>query len=219
MILLINVGFYLATVVHSSRSGTGGGMDVDGTTLFDFGAKFGPAIFAGQWWRLITAGFLHGGLLHIGMNLWVLFDLGAQVEEHFGTSRYLVVYFVSNMTAFLTSTYWAPRTLSIGASGALFGLIGAMLALSIRDRSLYGATLRRQYIRWAIYGLLFGLLPGIDNSAHLGGLAGGFVIGFICGEPGYSKAVERIWQIAASVAVGITAFAFAQMFLWLASPK
>src|SRR5579863_257236 len=99
MILLINTGFYIATVLYSSKTGGRGSfMALDWQTLFDFGAKDGQAIFAGgQWWRLITAGFLHGGLVHILMNSWVLFDLGAQVEETYGTSRYLVTYFVSTI--------------------------------------------------------------------------------------------------------------------------
>jgi rhomboid protease GluP len=175
MILLINTGFYIATVVHSSRAGGGSGLDIDAATLFDFGAKYRPAILAGQWWRLITAGFLHGGLLHILMNSWVLFDVGAQVEESFGTSRYLVLYFISNITGFLASSYWSA-SLSIGASGAIFGLIGAMIAMGVRDRSAYGAAVRRLYMRWAIFALVMSLLPGIDMGAHIGGLVGGFVV-------------------------------------------
>src|SRR5580698_4105009 len=126
MILLINTGLYIATVVHSSQSGGGSGLDIDSATLFDFGAKYRAAIMAGQWWRLITAGFLHGGLLHILMNSWVLFDLGAQVEEHYGTPRYVVIYFVSTITGFLASTYWSAA-LSIGASAGILGLVGAMI--------------------------------------------------------------------------------------------
>ncbi len=91
LILLINTGLYVATAIHSSRAGGGTGLDIDAATLFDFGAKYRAAIMAGQWWRLITAGFLHGGVLHILMNSWVLFDVGAQVEESFGTSRFLLI--------------------------------------------------------------------------------------------------------------------------------
>jgi rhomboid protease GluP len=218
MILLINTGLYIATAVHSARAGGGTGLDIDAATLFDFGAKYRAAIIAGQWWRLITAGFLHGGVLHILMNSWVLFDVGAQVEESFGTSRFLVLYLVSNVTGFLASTYWSA-SLSIGASGAIFGLIGAMIALGVRDRSAYGAAIRRLYMRWAVFALVMSLLPGIDMGAHLGGLAGGFAIAYFAGTPTYSVTVERIWKIAAGIAVGVTAVAFVQMFFWLASPK
>jgi rhomboid protease GluP len=219
MILLINTGLYIATVLHSQQSGAGGGLDLDGQTLINFGAKYLPGIEMGQWWRLITAGFLHGGLLHIFMNSWVLFDVGAQVEGDFGVARYLVIYFVSNITGFLASLYASPRTLSIGASAAIFGLIGAMIGMGVRDRSAYGAAVRRLYVRWAIFALVMSLLPGIDIWAHLGGLAGGFVTAFICGTPGYSRAIERVWQIAAGVALGVTALAFVNMFFGLVSAR
>src|SRR5437764_14541997 len=129
---------------------------------------------AGQWWRLITAGFLHGGLIHILMNSWVLFDLGAQVEEAYETSRYITFYIFSTITGFYASYYWSPGVPSIGASAGIFGLIGAMIALGFREKSAYGAELRSLYIRWAVYGLLLGdlsIMP-VDNAAHIGRLAG-----------------------------------------------
>jgi rhomboid protease GluP len=224
MILLLNTGLYLAMLLRSSK-GSEFNMDLDGRTLYEFGAKFGPAIYAGQWWRLITAGFLHGGILHILMNSWALFDLGVQVEETYGTSRYLVLYFATNITGFFASMLWAPGTLSIGASAAIFGLIGAMIALGLRDRSAWGAQVRAVYSRWAMYGLLFGLLSifgigiNIDNAAHMGGLAGGFALGFVAGRPGYSLAIERIWQVAAAICIIFTAYAFGQVFLRLLADR
>jgi rhomboid protease GluP len=215
MILLINTGLYVATVLYSQRHGGAGGLDLDGRTLFDFGAKHREAILAGQWWRLITAGFLHGGLFHILMNSWVLFDLGAQVEETYSSPRMIVIYLVSTFTGFLASFYWSPA-LSIGASAGIFGFIGAMIALGVRDRSAIGAAMRAFYVRWAIYGLLMGLLPffATDNAAHIGGLAGGFVVAYIAGTPGYSRIIERLWQIAMVFALIITGVAFLQMFIW-----
>lgn len=204
VIMLINTGFYIAMYLRS------GSADFDLRTLIDFGAKFSPAIAAGQWWRLITAGWLHGGILHILMNMWVLFDLGAQVEEAFGTSRYLFIYFVANIAGFIASLYLIPG-LSVGASAAIFGLIGAMIALGVRDRSSYGSAVRSVYMRWAIYGLVLSVLPGTDWAAHLGGLAGGFLAGLVTGTPGISAAIERAWQLAAGVAVAITALAFYDM--------
>jgi rhomboid protease GluP len=221
LILLINTGMYLATVLYSTRTEAhGGGLELDGQTLALFGAKWVPGILAGQWWRFITAGFLHGGIMHILMNTWVLFDLGAQVEETYGGSRYIVLYLVSTVTGFLASFYWSP-TLSIGASAGLCGLIGAMIALGVRDRSSFGAGMRRHYIQWAIYILMIGLLPffAVDNAAHIGGLAGGFIVGYIAGTPGFSTAIERIWQIAAGVAVAVTGLAFYNVFMSVLSAK
>jgi rhomboid protease GluP len=216
LILLINTGLFLAMMVFSSKMGWGGGMDMDGRVLFAFGAKYREAIIAGQWWRLITAGFLHGGLLHILMNSWVLFDLGTQVEQSFGTNRYVTIYLFSTVTGFLASFYWSAA-LSIGASAGIFGLIGAMIAMGVRDKSSYGSAVRSLYVRWAMYGLLMGLLPifATDNAAHLGGIAGGFALAYVAGTPGYSRAVEQVWKFVMIAAVAITVVGFAQWFLWL----
>ena len=219
MILLVNTGMYIATVLYSIRAGVGGGMDIDGRVLYAFGGKFFPyGLDLHQWWRLVTAGFLHGGLLHIGMNMWVLYDLGVQVEETYGTARYLVFYFIATVCGFLASAWWS-QSLSIGASAGIFGLIGAMIAMGVRDRSAYGAAVRSIYGRWAMYGLAMGILPSffgisfMDNAAHLGGISSGFVVAYIAGTPRLAGAGEKLWRGAAAVALALTALAFIEMFL------
>ncbi len=216
LILLINTGLYLATMLRTTQEGASGFQDPSLQTLVDFGAKYAPYIFGrGEWWRLITAGFLHGGLLHILMNSWVLFDLGPQVNEAFGTPRFLSIYLISSVTGFLASLYFSPAV-SIGASAALCGLIGAMIALGTRDRSAWGAAIRRHYIQWMIYLVIFGLvIPQVDNAAHLGGLAGGFMIAYLAGTPGFSEGVENFWRIVAGVCLAAAGYAFFQMFLHL----
>ena len=222
MILLINFALYAATALYSMRSGNESAVcGIDARTLFDFGASYRQAVYLGQWWRLITAGFLHGGILHILMNSWVLFDVGAQVEEIYGASRLVVFYFVATVCGFLASTMWSA-TLSVGASAGLFGLIGAMIALGVTHRSAMGDAIRGLYVRWAIYGLLIGLLPGlhIDNAAHIGGLAGGFAVAFVAGVPNRTRTVgERVWRVAAMACVAITAVSFVQMYMWFATTR
>jgi rhomboid protease GluP len=220
LILLINTGMYLATMLRTQQQQGGSGFgDPSMQTLVDFGAKYAPFIFyRGEWWRLITAGYLHGGLLHIGMNSWVLFDLGPQVNQTFGTPRFLSIYFISSVTGFLASLYWSP-SVSIGASAGLCGLIGAMIAFGTRERSAFASAIRRQYIQWVIYLLIFGLLPGfnVDNAAHLGGLAGGFVVAYLAGTPGFSEAKENFWRLAAGLSLALTGWAFFEMFMHLTS--
>ncbi len=226
LFMLVNCGLYIATVLYAMRAGQGGGFaDLDLNTLRDFGGKDGYDIFVmGQYWRLVVAGFLHGGLLHIGMNMLGLFYVGVQVEEAYGTARYIVFYFLTTVGGFLASALWAPNVLSIGASAGIFGLIGAMIALGVRDRSAYGALIRSMYVRWAIYGLAFGILPSLigisvmDNAAHLGGIATGFAVGYVAGIPRPQRpAIETFWRAAAGIALALTAFSFVQMFLWLSS--
>ena len=218
MILLINLGLYAATALYSSRSGEGGWMNVDGRTLFAFGAKYREAIYDGQWWRLITAGFLHGGAMHILMNSWVLFDVGAQVEQIYGARRLVVIYFVSTVGGYMASTILSD-SLSIGASAGLCGLIGAMIALGVRYKSSVGSAIRGFYMRWVMYILVIGLIVrGIDNYAHVGGLAAGFGCAYLAGLPSVVESLkERAWRSACYAALLATGYAFFQMFVWFRS--
>jgi rhomboid protease GluP len=215
MLLVVNASMYLAMSLYNSNF-----MDFDFRTLYLFGAKFREFILMGQWWRLVTAGFLHGGLFHIAMNSWVLYDLGAQIDEVYGTSRFVIIYFVSTIGGFAASTYWSDAP-SVGASAGLCGFIGAMIALGMRSNTSMGAAIRGTYIRWAIYIFLFGLLPyfRVDNAAHLGGLAAGFGTAYITGTPRLTNSsTEQAWRIAAWVCGAITLYCFWRMYLNFSNP-
>ncbi len=209
LLLIINGGLFLATSMLPGGSN-------NPAVLYVFGAKESQAIFEGhEWWRLVTAGFLHGGFTHILMNGWVLMDLGAQIEMVFGPARLIVFYLVTSVCGFLLSAWWSP-VLSIGASAALFGFIGAMIALGVANPSSVGRMIRSTYTRWALYGLAYGFIPifHVDNAAHIGGLASGFVLGYFAGIPAHSTyAKERLWQIAAGVCVLITLVSFYMVYL------
>ena len=217
LILMINSALFAATLVLSLKKSGDAFWSIDGYVLYAFGAKHSLSVLAGgQWWRLVTAGFLHGGVLHLFMNSWALYDLGAQVEEIFGTARLLVIYLVSSVLGFLASCFWS-RSLSIGASAALFGLIGTMLVYGHRNRSLLGQAMKAVYTRWAIYGLLFGLMPGlnVDNAAHLGGLAAGAALGYLA-DARRSVALDWLWKASAGFAILLAAASF--LLAWLRSP-
>jgi rhomboid protease GluP len=215
IILLINFGLYAATALFAMRHGHEGAfVNLDNRTLIAFGASL-PHGYQ-QWWRLITAGFLHGGILHILMNSWVLLDLGAQVEQIYGARRLIVIYFAATVFGFLASSYWNAG-IAVGASAGIFGLIGAMIALGVRHKSPMGSAIRGFYVRWAIWGLALSFFPGVDIAAHLGGLAAGFACGYLAGTPRlFESWSERLWQAASYVCLLITAYAFVQMYLWFA---
>jgi len=214
IILIINTALFAATSLYSMRTGA-----PENATLMLFGAKLPFSYMQGEWWRLVTAGFLHGGLLHILMNSWVLFDIGAEVEMIYGTSRFIVFYFVSTVLGFLASSFIYPG-ISIGASAGVFGLIGAMIAFGVTDKSALGSYAKALYIRWAIYGLLMGFLPFFqtDNAAHIGGITAGFLAAFIARTP-RARAMwkEPLIRGAAGVCLALTGIAFGFMFLNLAS--
>jgi rhomboid protease GluP len=216
LILLLNFGLYAATVVGSMGRGNPSAiMGIDIWTLVQFGATARTLVFQGDWWRLVTAGFLHGGILHILMNSWAMMDLGRQVEEVYGIWRFLVLYFMATVGGFLLSAVWKD-VVSVGASAALFGLIGAMIAFGMKNRTVMGAAIRGIYVRWAIYGLIMGFLPGlrIDNAAHIGGLATGFAFAWVAGPQGpVRSAAERGWRVAAILCIAATVYCFLRMYL------
>jgi rhomboid protease GluP len=157
-------------------------MDFPGQELVHWGANFGPFTLSGQWWRLLTYMFLHGGLMHVAFNMWCLWNLGALSESLYGRWTFAAVYVISGIGAGLASVAWNPSVLSVGASGAIFGLAGALIAsFYLGEFSLprvaIGGTLRSLLI-FAGFNLFFGsVVGGIDNAAHIGGLVTGLILG------------------------------------------
>ena len=215
IILTINVALYLACTLMNPE-GTALG-DINTRVLLLFGAKRGDLVQEhGQWFRLLTAGFLHGGLLHLLMNSWALLDVGAFVERTFGVWRFLTIYFASTIGGFLLSSYMSYYTPSVGSSAGIFGLIGSLIALGLIDRSAMGAEIKQQAIRWAMSGLLMGLLPfNMDNGAHIGGLATGFAVTYLAGFPSlYMNWRERMWQVLGSLCLILTGVSFLRWYWW-----
>ena len=209
IILLINFVLFVATLIMTTKvTGESAGLfaGIENKVLVWFGAQHPRSIrLWGEWWRLITAGFLHGSVLHILMNTWVIFDLGARVEEIYGTSRFLVIYLASSICGFIFSMFWSP--LSVGASAAGCGLIGAMVAYGRRTGSSFIWSF---YLRWALMIAVIGFLPGlrIDNFAHLGGFVGGYCIGYVAREPQYGSPIESFWKSLAGLAIGLVIVSF-----------
>lgn len=168
VILAINI------IVFAASSLVGLGL------AFALGAKVNQAIVAGQFWRLGTALFLHADLFHLGFNSYALWIFGPQVEGPYGRLRFLLIYFLSGLAASAVSFLFTPAV-AVGASGAIFGLIGATTAYlyRYRRRILAGRSRLVNLIGIIGYNLLYGLLsPWVDNAAHIGGLLAGLVLGW-----------------------------------------
>ena len=200
MILLVNFALYAVDLLDPQVG------------ITRYGASVPWPYMHGQFYRLVTAGFLHGGILHILMNSWVLFDLGAEVEQIYDTSRLIVFYIVSTITGFLLSSLTGHA--SLGSSAGIFGLIGAMLAFGVTDKSALGAAVKSVYGRWLIYALVLSFLPGVDLFAHVGGLVGGFVTGLLVTTP-RARLMWRESAIkgAAGICLALTVLCFGRMFL------
>ena len=209
ILLLINAALFVASWIVTIRFTGDTSMlaEIDGQVLLMMGGKFRLSILLyGEWWRLITANFLHGGLMHLGFNMMSLYNLGPIAEDMFGTSRFLVFYLATGFCGFAASTMWSDG-LSIGASASICGLIGAMYGFSRRNfNSQLQSVAKRWIIAIAIFGFLF---PAIDNAAHLGGLAAGLVFGYFCGAPGQDPARESVWKGAS---IGLATLAVAAFY-------
>jgi len=170
-----------------------------GQGLVDWGANFGPYTVGGQWWRLLTAVFIHSGLLHIAFNMWCLWDLGRLAESVYGHWTFAIVYLICGLFASLASIWWNPNVLSVGASGAIFGIAGALISSFYLGefslpRSAIAGTLRSLLI-FAGYNLFFGAVIGhIDNAAHIGGLIMGLILGALIARvaPAHDDISKRI---------------------------
>jgi len=193
---------------------------INGNVLLRLGARQALLILQGDLWRLVMPIFLHGSLLHFAMNTVILMDLGPQLEELYGSARYLFVYVATGVASFVVSTAWNLFAqygfgISIGASGALMGLIGLLLAITWRRGGAAMQMLRGQLVRWVIYIFVLGvILRGTDNAAHLGGLAAGFLLGTRMGDREPMTATERKRAYALGwAAAGVVAASFVAMLL------
>ncbi len=151
--------------------------------LLDWGVKANDAIQAGQWWRFFTPMLLHGSILHIGFNMYALLSFGSGLERHYGHGRFLLLYLLSGFAAGVFS-FLLTQEYSIGASGAIFGLIGAEGVFLYQNRRLFGDQVKAQInniIVIVAVNLFLGLSPGIDNWAHIGGLLGGLIFAWFAG--------------------------------------
>ncbi len=183
-LIAINVLVFLAMVVS--------GVSLTQPTTRDillWGGDFGPlTVGAHQWWRLLTSCFLHFGIIHIGMNMYVLYLIGPFIEIVFGRMRYLVIYFIAGLAGSIVSVAVHPLAVGAGASGAIFGLYGAVFGfLLIRRRTLNPAavsSITRSAGIFVLYNVVYGSISGTtDISAHLGGLLAGFLTGMLLVPP------------------------------------
>ncbi len=193
VLLGANVMVFLAMIAASGPS-----LNFTGALTVHFGANFGPLTLSGQWWRLVTYMFLHGGLFHIAMNMWCLWELGALCESLYGRWTYVAVYLLTGVAGGLASVGWNPGVLSVGASGAIFGLTGALIAsFALGEFSLSGISIKgvlNSLLVFAGFNLFLGrIFPGIDNACHVGGFVGGLILGALIAllAPEHNRPLRR----------------------------
>lgn len=169
---IVTFGIILICIIMFILSGGG----YNTYKLVAYGANFSALVRNGELYRLVSYMFLHAGILHIVLNMYSLFIVGPRVEDFFGKWKYLLIYLFSGICGGLLSVGLTPNTVSVGASGAIFGLFGALIYFGYSYRGYIGAIVRSQVLPVVIYNLLMGLfIPGIDMWGHVGGLIGGIL--------------------------------------------
>jgi rhomboid protease GluP len=223
VLLVSNILMFGVSWLAIAAAGKGGGLSilwgVGGETQYRLGSSFPYSIFIlHEWWRLVTAMFLHGGLIHIGFNMMALMQLGPAMEELYGSARYLFFYVVTGAFGFLVSAGIGNH--SLGASGAILGLVGLMLAVTTKRGGAYMHELRSRLIRSVVILFVLGFMGmGMDNYAHGAGLAAGFGLGKLFADRQPMNSRERQISYALGWLAGIVVIAsFVLMFLHYSDP-
>lgn len=171
----INIFMFIISVILNG----GNPIDINNYVLVMLGAKYNTAIIQGQWFRLLTCTFLHGGLLHIAANMYSLYSVGPLVESLYGKYKYIFMYLIAGIVSSLFSFLFSTG-ISIGASGSIFGLLGIILVFALKKKKTLGRKFLMNVSSVIAVNLLIGFsLPGIDNFAHLGGLFAGIFLALI----------------------------------------
>jgi membrane associated rhomboid family serine protease len=198
VLIAINVIIYVITASQ------GGGIDAPGGNLYLDWALYGYGVAAGEWWRLGTSMFLHGGILHLAFNMFALYWLGTIVERALGTPKFLLIYAVSGLAGSAGALWFSSvGTFTVGASGAIFGLIGAYLVLEY----LATGSLAGQAMGLLVFSLILSFRPGISIGGHLGGLVGGVLATYVLLH--FQNRSPRFLGVALAVGVGVASIALA----------
>ena len=204
-LVAINVVVYLITASQ------GAGLNSPGGSLFAKWVLFGPAVAQGDWWRLFTSAFLHGSLLHIGFNMYFLWFVGTAVEQALGRGRFLLIYVISGLAGSAGALLANPTTPTVGASGAIFGILGAALILERQRNYVLGG---QAFALIAINLLLSFVISNISYGGHIGGLAGGALCTLVLSRFGRGHAAYSrlgLWGIAGVLGVGLLSVAVAYL--------
>ncbi len=191
-LMLLCIIMFILTYIATCLNGNGTLNSIDSLTLYKFGGVFKTSIKSGQIFRLLTGTFLHAGIVHLIVNMYSLYVVGTQLETFLGKKKFLVVYLASAISGSLMSCVFSSY-LSVGASGAIFGLLGSMLYFGYHYRLYLGNALKAQIIPIIVINLALGfLMSGIDSAAHIGGLVGGYLITSAVGITGKSTKKDQI---------------------------
>lgn len=207
------IGINVLVFILMAMNGAGV-LGTDGIVQIKWGSNYSPLTLSGDWWRLITNVFIHFGIIHLLMNMYCLYTVGVYLEPMLGKTKYATAYLCTGVLASIVSLWWHKDGVnSAGASGAIFGMYGLFLALLVSN--LIPKQVRQPLLQsigiFIVYNLAYGMKSGVDNSAHVGGLASGFVIGYLyvlsIKKERQTESTTRVLPLVLLVTIGI-AFAY-----------
>ncbi len=218
-LIYLNIGLFIAMILMGLLTGRGLStiLSPDTQLLVDSGGQYWPyTVKFNQWWRCITYAYTHGGIIHLGFNMMVLYQVGPLIENEIGTARFFVLYTAAALAATVAGYFWHPMIPVVGASGSLFGLIG--FAVAYYHRVGPGAhDLRNFMFKWALFAFVFGIMVGADNAAHLGGAICGAILGMLLpiGVRGRQK-LKGLFNLMAGLSVAVTVISLGILIVsWL----
>src|SRR3954451_1370807 len=202
----LNLAIYLITVVQ------GAGLNQPGGSLFVNWVLYGPAVAHGDWWRLVTSMFLHGFILHIVFNMVALWYIGGPVEQYLGSLRYLILYFVSGLAGSAGALITSPHGITVGASGAIFGVLGAMVILEWNATGKFGGGALTLIIINLVFNFAYN---GTGGNISIGGHVGGLIGGVLCtlAFANFGRGHAAYGRIGARSIAGVVLVAAASVFI------
>lgn len=219
VITVVCVALYVASLVFDPAAafrprGTFNIFAPSSEVLWALGATGSMAWRLGRWWTFLTAIYLHGGVLHILFNVLWIRQLGPAIEELYGSARFFAIFTVAGVIGFITSSLFG-HALTLGASGSIFGLFGAIVAFGQRRGGIFGGMVWREYGLFALVLFMMSfVIPGVDNAAHAGGFVGGLAAGYVL-SPAERRGETTLDHLLAGVLICLTVLAFA-LSVWTA---
>jgi rhomboid protease GluP len=219
LILITNGLLFFLLMLAQIKSGNSRIFGFDGGLLVRFGSGLNfpvrlsdGIITGGEWWRWVTPIFLHSGLIHFGFNSWVLIQIGQLVEELYGSRRLWVIYLLCGISGAGLSQIIRNEVNTVGASGAILGLIGLLMVYGWRSKDTFGARLKSMMLRFIVFIIIIGFIPGIDSLNHLGGLVCGALLALIVPTGQDRNHIETtIWRVLSIGGVLLVLFSFFQV--------
>jgi rhomboid protease GluP len=209
ILIYVNLIYFTLMVLHGTILGHGMGviLNPDVRLLRAWGAQYWPFVFQlGDIWRCLSYAYMHGGIIHIGFNMMVLYQVGPLIEAEIGWQRFFVIYSITAIMATLAGLVVHPQITVVGASGALFGIFGFAVSYYHRVGGSLGIQRRNFLFQWIVIALVFGFVVGADNAAHIGGLLSGAAFGWLIPTTiRAQRKTDGLFKILAWIFIGLTA--------------